>query len=202
MTSDQKTENFDPQDLDWLAFCYVADELDSAKRADFEARLDEDQVARDAVARAVSEASLIHLAIGTSRHASVAEEKSTYTVSRGPVTPDVPFWKRPALLMTAATALVFFALIWTFNTDAPSAPTTVDLAEVWGSESWESDLSVVDADELRELVADEFDSPEFDMTEATWLVAAVDATNEPVDSMDSIEPEFPENDEGGMPCFH
>ena len=39
--------------LDWLAFCYVSGELDGDERTAFENRLADDQVAREAVARAV-----------------------------------------------------------------------------------------------------------------------------------------------------
>src|SRR5437764_4396286 len=40
-------------DLDWLAFCYAAGELGSAEAEFFEARLADDQAAREALARAV-----------------------------------------------------------------------------------------------------------------------------------------------------
>lgn len=41
------------QDLDWLAFCYAAGELDAAESENFEAKLADDQRAREALARAV-----------------------------------------------------------------------------------------------------------------------------------------------------
>jgi len=41
------------EDLDWLAFCYVADELSGDELEVFERRLADDQKAREAVARAV-----------------------------------------------------------------------------------------------------------------------------------------------------
>ncbi len=47
MTSDHNN------DLDWLAFCYAAGELDAAEAEQFEARLADDQAAREALARAV-----------------------------------------------------------------------------------------------------------------------------------------------------
>jgi hypothetical protein len=40
-------------DLDWLAFCYAAGELDAGDAELFEARLADDQAAREALARAV-----------------------------------------------------------------------------------------------------------------------------------------------------
>ena len=42
-----------PDDIDWLAFCYIADELPLDEAAAFENRLADDQTAREAVARAV-----------------------------------------------------------------------------------------------------------------------------------------------------
>ena len=47
------TNDINPNDLDWLAFCYAAGELDSAEAEQFEARLADDQLAREASAREV-----------------------------------------------------------------------------------------------------------------------------------------------------
>jgi hypothetical protein len=47
------TNDINPNDLDWLAFCYAAGELDAAEADQFEARLADDQSAREALARAV-----------------------------------------------------------------------------------------------------------------------------------------------------
>jgi hypothetical protein len=51
--TDQRGNATSEHDLDWLAFCYVAGELSPAERRRFENRLAEDQLAREAVARAV-----------------------------------------------------------------------------------------------------------------------------------------------------
>lgn len=45
--------NSPDQDLDWLAFRYIADEMTDDERAAFEARLEQDQPAREAVAGSV-----------------------------------------------------------------------------------------------------------------------------------------------------
>src|SRR5437773_11933032 len=42
-----------PNELDWLAFCYAAGELDAAEAEAFEARLADEQPAREALACAV-----------------------------------------------------------------------------------------------------------------------------------------------------
>ena len=49
-------------ELDWLAFRYVADELSSAERDEFELRLATDQTAREAVAAAVELLANVHRA--------------------------------------------------------------------------------------------------------------------------------------------
>src|SRR4051794_11408610 len=51
MTMTMTTEN--KNDLDWLAFCYTAGELNAVDAEQFEARLADDQRAREALARAV-----------------------------------------------------------------------------------------------------------------------------------------------------
>jgi hypothetical protein len=56
MYSESQTE------LDWLAFRYVADELSSAQRDEFELRLATDQPAREAVAAAVQLLDSVHQA--------------------------------------------------------------------------------------------------------------------------------------------
>src|SRR5207247_1595634 len=51
--TNQRQMTNDPNDLGWLAFCYAAGELDAAQTEHFEARLADDQAAREALARAV-----------------------------------------------------------------------------------------------------------------------------------------------------
>ena len=51
------------ENLDWLAFCYVADELDVKQRTEFENRLEHDELARDAVVDAMKQAELLWLAM-------------------------------------------------------------------------------------------------------------------------------------------
>ena len=58
----ENREPSDDDDLDWLAFCYVADELDAQSRAAFEQRLATDVLACEAVADAVQLSSLVYAA--------------------------------------------------------------------------------------------------------------------------------------------
>jgi hypothetical protein len=78
----------EPQDLDWLAFRYVAGELDPAEAAAFELRLADDQLARDAVCRAVALA-------GRMATAAPQEAESSAEIATAP---------SPAAASPAATA--------------------------------------------------------------------------------------------------
>lgn len=49
----------DQEELNWLAFCYIAEELDEPARTNFENRLEHDQAAREAVANAMAQAQFI-----------------------------------------------------------------------------------------------------------------------------------------------
>lgn len=51
-----------PEDLDWLAFCYIAGELPAAEADAFETRMADDQETREAVARAVGLAFMLAVA--------------------------------------------------------------------------------------------------------------------------------------------
>ena len=58
-----KPTDTSPADREWLAFCYIADELDETAREQFEARLATDQVARECVAAAVEQTQLTYAAL-------------------------------------------------------------------------------------------------------------------------------------------
>jgi hypothetical protein len=63
--------HYDSADLDWLAFQYVNDELSPAEVEQFEQRLADDQVAREAVAEAV----LLSQAVGAGQSLPVAAHR-------------------------------------------------------------------------------------------------------------------------------
>lgn len=56
-------ENEFSNQLDWLAFCYIADELNEEQRNAFELRLAEDQQVRDAVVQAMEQSQLLFAAL-------------------------------------------------------------------------------------------------------------------------------------------
>jgi hypothetical protein len=104
-------------ELDWLAFCYVAEELDPAQRAAFESRLAEDQAACEAVVRAV--------------------ELSCTVVRSGQDDADLKAGRRTRLtnaaLLVAIAAMVSFCLAsaWLFNPAESSKNPDAEVALAW-----------------------------------------------------------------------
>lgn len=101
--------------LTWLAYQYVANELDAAQRHDFETRLASDQAARDAVADVV----LIHQALADTPAVTDTPERSTSTplptgsvdiVDRAPART----WSGTVVAVVTALSLLILAgvLIW------------------------------------------------------------------------------------------
>lgn len=71
MSTDPKNSSL-TKDLDWLAFCYINDELEANELVSFEDRLSVDQSAREAVERAVNQQMLIAAGLHAGREHAVA----------------------------------------------------------------------------------------------------------------------------------
>jgi len=99
MTNDHPTKN---NNLDWLAFSYAAGELNQTAAEQFELRLADDQVAREALARAVQLCQTV----------TAAENQSDMYV-----TPAVAFQKnwnhRISWMAIGGLASLLLALLWT-----------------------------------------------------------------------------------------
>lgn len=199
-TDQQDIKAFDPNDLDWLAFCYVADELDADQRHAFETRLENEQLARDAVANVVAETRRLDVALQTAASGNVAESKAGYQVesrSKAPSGSGIS-WQRALVLVTSTAALLVFVWIWNADSMNGNQPDNDDVAEVWSNEAWNSDFDpVMVAENFGDDVTEEL-ANETERTEVTWLVAALEVDDSAyypheVDSQDL--------NDGGMPCI-
>ena len=187
--NDIETQNFDPNDLDWLAFCYVADELDDAQTAEFEIRLESDQAARDAVVAAMHSATAIDRALAT----SVASN----TQNQLPEKRRTSFWFQPAPLLAAVVALMLLvALInFDFKSNDGGVASQGDLAEAWAS-------SFSEESELAEEVVTLVDYTSFDAEaeeDNSWLLAALIDPDEVNDDPEGSS--FNEELEDVLPCM-
>ena len=151
------------QDLSWLAFRYVADEMSAEERQAFEQRLVEDQEAREEVARAVELAQAVAFV-----HADVIPIQTTH---HSPLTTHPRRWVRPAW-WAAAAAIMLGILI-------PSSGylrgKRTSLATVWQSLRDTDETSLgADGDEIVALITDD----EADLTVPAWLIEAVSGSLE------------------------
>lgn len=150
-------------ELSWLSFCYVADELDAKTRRQFEIRLEQDQVAREAVAQAFDAAWMLDqaLSLEASQQPSASYElpqpesqKERYSNS----TRSKTRWAKLAFGLIAASLLaVIIQVQWsvapvevTQNNGAASRDTniteaSITLADAWADSDWETEVVVEDA---------------------------------------------------------
>ena len=155
------------EELDWLAFCFVSGELSGDERSSFECRLADDQLAREAVARAVELMQAVSLvqAHAVSRRVPVTSVRRTTTWTR-----------RLAWMSVGASAALVLVAAW-LQFDAITrlfSPPPVDrreLAEVW-SRTRETVRDIVQSEPY------EFSAPvESDLSSdeafPSWISAAV-----------------------------
>ena len=162
-----KTQN----DLDWLAFCYIANELDQPHRDEFELRLAVDQQAREAVVTAMEHAQLLdavlesrdQLPAGKSDH--VSERKSAYSVS-------ITRFSRKLIGTAAALLLIATGLMWlaespVFRSEYSGIARAVDPHAALAF-AWAGSLEL----------ADEFSADPFEASGLTEVAFEMDATTD------------------------
>lgn len=156
----EPTEN----SLDWLAFCYVADELSDDERAAFEMRLATDQAAREAVAAAVELSLATQLVLAEAEPPVVTKPESPdETYRRG--------WWSVALACGGLLALVVMnQLVWR---PSPAPEAARDLAVVWSETLPDSAETVSDDTNDNETLLGELNGEEEEMDLPTWMIAAV-----------------------------
>ena len=166
------------QEIEWLAFRYVSDEMSKPEREQFEKRLETASDAQTALVDVMQQTQLLYAALGADQKTVLPAERSTTT--RRPL-----FQRQSALIATAAAALLLIAgwSIFNGNQDRPGATATApatnaqnstELALVWANSLSERELELTDS-ELDELV-DEFEMVDFsaDISSEDWMLAALE----------------------------
>jgi anti-sigma factor RsiW len=153
-------------DVDWLAFCYVANELPADEREAFEGRLADDQAIREAVARAVELVQAVSLAETYER-----ERPRPASIPRRTTWPRRLAWM--SVGASAALVLVAAALQWQTisRSFAPPPPGRDRLAEVW-SQTRDEVRQIVQTEpmELPQVTEIDFSADE---SLPSWITAAV-----------------------------
>lgn len=169
-------------DLNWLAFRYIADEMSDDERSRFDARLADDLAAQQAVAQAVELTQAIALSEALEKPALSREPVATTSQSQT--------WLRRAVWMAAgasaclALVVAFQAQFFPRGNDVPSADSQ-ELAIAWGETlaDWSTEVSaneaVIEEEEasltqaITELVTQ--NEEEEDLETPSWMLIAVGA---------------------------
>jgi len=140
-------------ELPWLAFCYVANELDAEMRREFEIRLEHDQSAREAVAQAFDNAWMLDQALAQEVNELPAAVCELPRKARSRARKSKSAWPT-ALLGIAIAGLLATLLLqvqWkpaevevAKNTGVPASSeltnTSMSLAETWADSDWDPEL--------------------------------------------------------------
>jgi hypothetical protein len=180
--------NTQHDELDWLAFCYAAGELTAGDAAAFEARLADEQEAREALARAVEMSEVV----------ATAESLAPVVVARS----QSSVWmKRVVWMAIGSAASLLVALLWSGGSALWPDRTVASsdralLADAWSRTRQELAESDSDLWYPKHLAASESTAELFDaraplaaddgelLEQATpsWMTAAVETyPNEPTD---------------------
>lgn len=140
-------------DLDWLAFCYIADELNEEQRDAFEMRLADDQQARDSVVQAMERSQLLLVALADVNAPTATiqlERRNSHQISS----------RLASRLLAFASALLLMTtgMIWLANSDHMNSYHP-PLAQQHSASFDAENLAFAWADSLNEISDVDFESP-------------------------------------------
>ena len=166
----EKPESLNNQDLDWLAFCYIANELDESARAEFQVRLENDELAQQAVVDAVQQSQLIY--------SSLLPLETHEPVNLASSAADRPrkSYRRSGILFTSAAALAMVVAGWGWyaSQDRSGAIANNDSDQL--ANAWVETLVAMNENDL-EINLDEETQPievAYDLSDDWMLVALTD----------------------------
>lgn len=169
--------NQDSHDLNWLAFCYIANELDQTEREEFETRLLECETAREAVVDAVRDSQILYSSLledpqPIAAQVNLASEKSN------------PKHRWIATFVASAAAVLLAVNSWSFIFP-PNRPIVATESDGLAA-AWVETLITMSDEELDEFINEEVPQPEVatDGLDDWMFVALSDA-----DSSESIDGE-------------
>ena len=185
------------EELDWLAFQYVADELDGVERAAFELRLEEDTAACEAVVSAMKLAQAVDHSFGTELRKDgttpEAVDREIRPASQSPATANHSSFSRTAALSIAATVAAAIFGWWLINQPAANSidnhgTVAIAWADSGEDTNWDSSADTIVADDLQSVGYESIQDAEDDLlrdSDDEWLlVALVDIEDTNSESME------------------
>ena len=189
-------------ELPWLAFCYVANELDAQTRREFEIRLEHDQTAREAVVHAFDRARMLDQALtgsetGVEAAACGLPRPELQRPGRSASTKSKSWWPT-ALVGLSIAGLLSVVLLQLYNPMKLASNTgltastdrtnvSVALAETWADSEWESESTaeIADIDNNLTLVDQSDGEPRLvhDDAQDDWMTATLIEMSEEPDSL-------------------
>lgn len=144
--NDEMRDPSDPsQDLDWLAFCYIADELDADAKAEFEKRLESDVAACEAVASAVQLSSLVDGACKNPEPVVLSSAGNETYQSDG-------FRFAPSLVFAASILLCLFAAGWVWTNGSTGNNDSFEIASTWAESLTDEGFDLLQDDGSNEML--------------------------------------------------
>ena len=167
----------DPKNLNWLAFCYIADELDQTERDEFEARLGECEIAREAVVAAVRDSQVLYKTLVQDAQPLA----SGVTLASQETKPGLRWM---ATLVASAAAVLLVVNSWSFI--FPTNGTIVATESDGLAAAWVETLVTMSDEELDEFINEEVPQTEVVTDESDdWMFVALAEA----DSLESIDGE-------------
>jgi len=188
MSRDLQNQNFDSrpgdnngQELEWLAFRYISDEMSESERLQFEKRLETDLAAQTALVDAMQQTQLLYAALEAG---SNIDQTTVLPAKRSATTRRILLRRQSTLIATAAAVLLLIAgwsifsgnqngLGTTASTSTGNIQSSTELALAWADSISERNLVPIDS-ELDELV-DEFEMVDFSAEGSSedWMFIAL-----------------------------
>ena len=171
--------------LDWLAFRYVANELDEVERDEFELQLAADQDSREAVTRLVKQTAMLSNAL--TERTTVAAATAAWSIQPA----------RWLIIATGSCLLLLIAVMVSRQVDdaspnlkaqtavASNPLETADLACAWAESLSETDDGEVD--ESLEVLWASADDADESLAPPSWMLAAVEGIGGEVTSALEIQ---------------
>jgi len=191
LNADDSIHPFETDDLSWLAFCYIADELNETQRAAFELRLEHDELAQNSLVDAMLESNLVFATLESTSSNFLQNQDMIAIAPQAPFTHRTDevrgdsgrtkFGTRLGLFLALPVAILIMVGSWSLlsnhsNDDSAVAESTIEDSANDESDrlasAWVDTMELMNEAELDELIDEESQG---DLTDESsdWMFVAL-----------------------------